>query len=148
MSKRLTACRQLAACMASTAALSSGCLFHDTPADACGLEANKHMQGMSFWGYSEKLEIFTGARWDRSWMQTPETGARGGTAACEDLPCNCGLGDGCVKTKEHKAATLSRFFRSAHGSPLRSIAKISNTCGTAACSPDSDALRVSNFVGP
>lgn len=21
--------------------------------------------GMSFWGHSEKLEIFTGARWDR-----------------------------------------------------------------------------------
>jgi len=37
---------------------------------------------MSFWGHSEKLEIFTGARWD--------------------LPCNCGLGDACVKTREHK----------------------------------------------
>ncbi|CAE8598063.1 unnamed protein product [Polarella glacialis] len=37
---------------------------------------------MSFWGYSEKLEIFTGARWD--------------------LPCNCGLGSSCVLTKSHE----------------------------------------------
>lgn len=38
------------------------------------------LAGMSFWGHSEKLEIFTVARWD--------------------LPCNCGLGEECIKTKE------------------------------------------------
>eukprot|EP00434_Breviolum_minutum_P028138 symbB.v1.2.024893.t1/scaffold2388.1/size114014/10 len=53
---------------------------------ACFRKASCGFQGftccMSFWGHSEKLEIFTGARWD--------------------LPCNCGLGDSCVKTREHK----------------------------------------------
>eukprot|EP00927_Polykrikos_kofoidii_P045432 TRINITY_DN39412_c0_g1_i1.p1 TRINITY_DN39412_c0_g1~~TRINITY_DN39412_c0_g1_i1.p1 ORF type:complete len:1097 (-),score=171.44 TRINITY_DN39412_c0_g1_i1:256-3147(-) len=36
---------------------------------------------MAFWGFSEKLEIFTGVRWD--------------------LPCNCGLGGQCALTRVH-----------------------------------------------
>ena len=32
--------------------------------------------GMSFWGHSEKLEIFTGARWDRAGMCCPFISAR------------------------------------------------------------------------
>eukprot|EP00928_Gymnodinium_smaydae_P035940 TRINITY_DN25202_c0_g1_i1.p1 TRINITY_DN25202_c0_g1~~TRINITY_DN25202_c0_g1_i1.p1 ORF type:complete len:1193 (-),score=124.46 TRINITY_DN25202_c0_g1_i1:48-3605(-) len=45
---------------------------------ACGVEGFTCC--MAFWGYSEKLEIFTGARWD--------------------LPCNCGLGSECALTKQ------------------------------------------------
>lgn len=47
---------------------------------SCGLDGFTCC--MAFWGYSEKLEIFTGARWD--------------------LPCSCGLGEECLLTRVHE----------------------------------------------
>ena len=94
--------------------------------------------GMSFWGHSEKLEIFTVARWNANAVDSFRRGClaevlalvednrKNGTSqiagkeglktllgtdpnasdACwEDLPCNCGLGEECIKTKEHKAGS-------------------------------------------
>lgn len=55
---------------------------------ACGLDGFTCC--MAFWGFSEKLEIFTGARWD--------------------LPCNCGLGASCVLTRLHKMEKDERQY--------------------------------------
>ena len=69
---------------------------------------------MSFWGYSEKLEIFTGTRWDwESEIVCLSKIAGEGPrefVSWEDLPCNCGLAESCVKTKEHKAWHMSRHI--------------------------------------
>ena len=71
-------------------------------------------RGMSFWGYSEKLEIFTGTRWDwESEIVCVSKIAGEGPrefVSWEDLPCNCGLAESCVKTKEHKAWHMSRHI--------------------------------------